>query len=413
MAVFQFCGRLWLSVALEEAIRGCTTIISCVGSVRPSNLWTDFLAMPLLRILRKDVSTWCRDRRHPYFVHFKSTQKALAYAEREQMRRETAAELEDKDDDNRDESSDPSVKRVPRIRFIRISDLCVTQKAWNLIPLLTNALHSMVFRYQDMTEKILSASTLIDTVILRPGDLVDDERDVNTTSLQVSAEGWVPCPSRVSREDVASLAVAASLFDTDHLYKRGKRRRKLTGFDTTSHSSTAAVASSQQALSKAPFHYTLAVRWAGQQLHPYPPQGHFKDGKVDANVCIQAAMKQIQSQEKQERRHRDKPAHASKPSAGNNSSVARFARRLPTVRRGRMKPYGVCVAIPVYFMLIMMSKALLRCVLPHVPGQGWIWPHLLQMGSLVTLATTSVVGRIRTLLSRLPLGRGAQEYISF
>ena len=40
---------------LAEAIRGCT-IISCVGSVRPTNLWTDFLARPVWRLMRKDVS---------------------------------------------------------------------------------------------------------------------------------------------------------------------------------------------------------------------------------------------------------------------------------------------------------------------------------------------------------------------
>ena len=62
--------------ALEEAIRGCTCIISCMGSVRPTNLWKDLLERPFWRLLRKDVSD-------PYYVHYASTRKALAFAKRE------------------------------------------------------------------------------------------------------------------------------------------------------------------------------------------------------------------------------------------------------------------------------------------------------------------------------------------
>lgn len=155
--------------ALQESIKGCTAIISCVGAVRPTNLWSDYLAIPVWRLFRHDVSGWCKDPKHPYYVHYSSTRKVLGFAEREQLRREASAAVFAEEDETQP-------KEIPRIRFVRISDLCVTQKPWDFIPLVTNALHSMVFRYQDMTERLLEESKVLDTVILRPGDLVDDER---------------------------------------------------------------------------------------------------------------------------------------------------------------------------------------------------------------------------------------------
>jgi hypothetical protein len=160
-----------INEALEDAIQDCTTIISCVGAVRRTNLWTDLLARPLWRLLQPNVSTWCRDGRHPYYVHYASTRKAVGYAEREQLKREAAAAALAEE-----ENMDLSTVHVPKIRFVRISDLVVGQSPWDLIPLIVNAFHSMVFRYQEMAEQLLQQSTLLETVIIRPGDLVDDER---------------------------------------------------------------------------------------------------------------------------------------------------------------------------------------------------------------------------------------------
>lgn len=160
-----------LNEALESCIAGATTIISCVGSVRPTNLWKDILARPIWRLLKADVSSWCYDPRHPYYVNYVSTRKALGYAEREQRLREATAMAVAEADD-----IDPESISIPRIRFIRISDLCVGYKPWNFVPLVTNIIQSVVFRYQEMTEQLLEQSTLVETIILRPGDLADEER---------------------------------------------------------------------------------------------------------------------------------------------------------------------------------------------------------------------------------------------
>jgi len=372
--------------ALHEAIKDCTTIISCVGSVRPTNFWTDFIARPLWRLFRKDVSKWCKDPRHPFYVHYSSTRKALCYAEKEQLRREAAVaamnEVNDKEE------------VVPRIRFVRISDLCVAQRPWNFVPILTNIMHSMVFRYQDMTERLLENSALVETVLLRPGDLVDEERDVNTTSLQVNPSGWVPSPSRVGREDVAALAVSAALFNSqpDKKTEDGEKRTL-----------------------DEPFHYTLAVRWAGADLSPYPPQGSMNHGLPDANLCMHSALRTLRREGKRKRRLKMRKAKA------YQEPVLQFAQRIQASRHHKnLKPYGVCVAVPVYMFLTMLAKTLLQSVVPYMPGRSWMMPALARAGELVAMVGAFVVGhlsllhgRLPPLLQRIPLRQAAQKYISF
>ena len=160
-----------INEVLEEAIRDASIIISCVGDVRKTNLWKDAIQRPFVRLLGQDVSRWCSDRTHPYFVHFSTTRKALGYAEREQIRREASLKASAEA-----QGMDTTDLHVPRLRFVRISDNSVSQPPWQFIPLVTNMLHSMVFKYQEMAENLLLQSSLVDSVIIRPGDLVDDER---------------------------------------------------------------------------------------------------------------------------------------------------------------------------------------------------------------------------------------------
>lgn len=158
--------------ALQDALKDCTTVISCVGTCRPTNLWKDVLERPLWRLLKSNVSSWCQDGRHPYYVHYASTRKVLGYVEREQRRREeiASAAMEDEHD------METVTRNIPKIRLIRISDLGVSQKPWQLVPLITNMIQSVVLRYHEMTEHLLESSSVIETVVLRAGDLVDDER---------------------------------------------------------------------------------------------------------------------------------------------------------------------------------------------------------------------------------------------
>lgn len=332
--------------ALQETIKSATTIISCVGEVRRTNFWTDIL--PVWRLLQKDVSKWCADPRHPYYVHYRTTAKVLHLAEQEQKRRDRMAS-----DDN------DAVPTTPRIRIVRISDLCVSQKPWHFIPILTNAFHSMVFRYHDMAERALERSTCIDTITLRPGDLTDDERNAETTTLQVDPRGVVPSPARVGRDDVAALAVAAALHHDNQL-------------DSNNHKKL------EDQQRPPPFHYTLACRWAGEQLHPYPAQGTKLNGLANAHLCMEKVFRTLQ---KQPRRNR--------------------------IRRKPFKPYGICVAIPVYFMLAMMIRSFLFPLLNHIPGLAVALAGLKRLVDPLIMSLAVLLSQLgRSLGHMMPFVRG-------
>lgn len=393
--------------SLRDALRDCTTIISCVGAVRPTNVWSDFLARPLWRLFRSDVSDWCNDPRHPFYVHYHATRTVLNLAEREQLRREAAASaLAACSDDDDAVPDDEELPVVPRIRLIRISDLCVAQPPWYFVPLLTNMLHSVVLRYHDMAEKALEASTLIETVTLRPGDLVDEERDCSTTSLQVDPSGCLPSPNRVGRDDVAALAVAAALFDSK---QRERRRHASDDFEKS------------VPVGDEPFHYTFACRWASDRLDPYPSQGQMADGFADANLCLQSALRTLQERENsrgRRRRRRRLVHHQPKALAAESyQHVARLVK--PTPRK--IKPHGICVAIPVYAVLFWMFRWLLRDAGRWIPGLVCVQPVGSRVNDLLGVCAAVVLGGLSRLqgfvLASLPhwLVRRSyySKYISF
>jgi hypothetical protein len=254
--------------------------------VRPTNIWTDVLARPFWRLLKRDVSSWCKDGRHPFYVHFQATRKVLRLAEHEQKRREANMSCHIEEEEC----------TVPRIRLVRISDVSVAAPPWQLVPLVVNVFRSMVFRYLSMAENLLASSTLIDTVTLRAGDLVDEERNVTTTSLQVAHTGCVASPAIVGTEDVAALAIASGLFPA-------KREKE-------------------------PFHYCLACRWVSENLTPYPAQGKKSDGFNTANLSIQSAVRKL-----------------------------RKRRNLANKSHKELKPYGLWTAIPLYLGLTVLAAS--------------------------------------------------------
>ena len=317
--------------ALQQVMEGCTAIVSCVGSVRTTKPWTDWW---LTRLLSKDVRTWCADLKHPFYTHFYTTRKMLQMAEREQARRNLLYKAQDEADEEeenaellkrrRDKNAPPR-----RIRFVRLSDLAVTQKPWSLVPVLTNALRSMVFRYHEMADDLVARSSELDTVIVRAGDLVDDERDVDEVGVQVLVDDYhigngtiFPSgmdmeattalsdsrkwsPARVGREDVAALLSAAVL----------------APWLSPENQTTASV------------HYTLAVRWSGDAyaMAPYPGQGKKTHGCRSSAKSLQKAVRKLQ-----------------------RGMVPTATSRMPS----KLKPYGVCVAIPLYLTLALVLRNL-------------------------------------------------------
>ena len=166
-----------------------------------------------------------------YRLDYCTTRKVVGYAEKEQIKREAAVlTIAEDDDETKKTNEDESIPTVPKIRYIRLSDLSVVYDAWHLVPVLANTFRSLIFRYHELSEQVLEESTLLDTMTIRPGDVVDEERDPSTTWVQVTGtsrnlrrrkpgghhhaavEGRVPSPHLIGRDDVAALVVAAALF---------------------------------------------------------------------------------------------------------------------------------------------------------------------------------------------------------
>ena len=205
-------------------------------------------------------------------------------------------------------------------------------------------------------------------------------QDVNTTSLQVDPSGIVPGPTRVGREDVASLAIAAALFHAENATKSTE-----DGTNTQ----------------RLPLHLKLGVRWVGESLDPYPAQGTMNDGLPDAHACMSRVLKDYRKRSKRQRRRelkRSLPTNVP-------DSIVRFVK---SQQRRSLKPYGVCVALPVYVFLGLLAKSLVV----YMPGYDKLTPVLARAKGAAAALLASQMPTIRNWLQRIPR-RSAKNFISF
>eukprot|EP00986_Skeletonema_menzelii_P012253 scaffold6677_cov155-Skeletonema_menzelii.AAC.22 len=358
--------------ALHEAVSGATIIISCLSSLRYSNLWTDYLKVPFLRVFRQDASKWCADGTHPYYINYLSTKKILEVAEREQLKRDAYNEFERErllleeqmergrkllmngnDDDAEEEGFESEIaaglrkKRgsrqrqlhlvagenavdlpkngltpssTDRIKFIRVSHSNVGRNPFRIGSIVNNVFRSSVTRFELLGEQLLEKSRLIDTIILRPGEVTDIERDSNFTSLQLCIDGDVPSPNLglVGRDDIADLAVVAALTKTsldDEL-----------SFSSTSNATDVI----KQAKSTArPHHYTWSLRWTGE-------------GSKTTALCF---VKAIKNEMKLSRIRKMKEKKLMQYHLGSQLLSLRAWMR-------RTRPHALSVALTVYVSLI-------------------------------------------------------------
>ncbi|KAL3762379.1 hypothetical protein ACHAW5_000641 [Stephanodiscus triporus] len=379
---------------LRDAMSGATVLISCLGTRRLTNLWTDFLRVPILRIFRgKGVGRWCTDPTHPYYVNYLATKRILERAEAEQRRREAMMEFErersileerlsrgrerqnraregeeeeegfeseiaaglrkkrnhglrgrrdgnDYHSNGRDAVALPKDGKLPssndRIKFIRISHLMVGRSPFRIRNCLTNILWSQVSRFELMGEMLMEENMLVDTIVLRPGDMTDEKRNYNNTSLQLCIDGMVPSPSLVGRDDVADLAVVTALTKTSSL----RTLRPNAGDSGSIISGDVEAPPSQSA-----HHWTWAMRWTGQHLSP--PQGLRPDGSSNAAACFVGAVKE---QTALDRKRKSREIYLESYYGGRE--LMRLTRW-----RHRMKPYAqsLAVTIPVYLTLGIFS----------------------------------------------------------
>jgi hypothetical protein len=182
---FELINRINPSTSkrIPDAISNATAVISTIGTIRSTLPFKDYILKPWRIFL--SAGLWCRDGSHPYYVNYMVHKKVLEYCENAQRKRNRewrvyqnnqkrrASKVKGGTGDNNEEVDE---KKVEKLRIVRISDHCLAHQAWHIVNVITNIFRSMVFKYQEKCEKLLSSSKLVDTIILRPGDLVDDIR---------------------------------------------------------------------------------------------------------------------------------------------------------------------------------------------------------------------------------------------
>jgi len=294
--------------------------------------------------LTVDVSSWCSDKAHPYYANYLSHLRILDLA---------------------------SKHNIPCV--VRLTDLSVGLPAFNLISIFGNIFQSMMFRYHAMTEMMMRKWCLEkedrEVIILRAGDLVNQERDQDTTNLQISHSGKLPYPSYVSKSDVASLALASlRRVEVEKQQKSWQPNNTKKGVKSSKQNMRKG-ASNRNVSFKNKF-TTLAVRWVGENTYPQA-QGFMADGHESAHKCIDK-MKHDNSIEKSSKKIEE--ALMSLPSIngisvdtvgkeGNDENYQRnkkhFQRMNDKEFRKIIKPFARYAGVTVYSFLFIVAWFLL------------------------------------------------------
>ena len=194
----------------------------------------------------------------------------------------------------------------------------------------------------------------------------------------------------------------------------------------------------EKAVIDEPFHYTLACRWVGEELDPYPPQGKKADGKIDAQIALQKTLKQIYREEKRSRklRRRRKNDLSNKDNEDKGRKLLgnyyddddEYEDSTPTVllrlaqqklaqryhKKQRPKPHGLCVAIPTYIFLGLSLKTMIWPLLHVIPGgKTWILPILHSLNEKFVMILSFLMGRLARLIPTTPpwIIRRPKQYI--
>jgi nucleoside-diphosphate-sugar epimerase len=130
------------SDVLEQAVKGCSCIISVSGALRFSKV-TDFL-LPW-RFWNSNVSSWA-DISHPYFCNYQAQCLLVDLAKQHAVE-----------------------------RFVRLTGGTVGFSAFNPFVILMSGLLSMTTRYHFLTENYIRESN-VPYMIIRPGGLMNEDR---------------------------------------------------------------------------------------------------------------------------------------------------------------------------------------------------------------------------------------------
>eukprot|EP00520_Triparma_pacifica_P010556 CAMPEP_0118664518 /NCGR_PEP_ID=MMETSP0785-20121206/18061_1 /TAXON_ID=91992 /ORGANISM="Bolidomonas pacifica, Strain CCMP 1866" /LENGTH=228 /DNA_ID=CAMNT_0006558441 /DNA_START=143 /DNA_END=829 /DNA_ORIENTATION=- len=172
-------GDVTNTESLKEAIMGTQAVLALHGTFCPTPLHK--LLIPIYWATHAPLKLGASPT-HPYFTNYVAMQDIVSICEKYEVE-----------------------------KVVRLTGLSCAFPPYNPVSVLFNALLSFSGRYHRMGEEALRSSDKLQSFILRPGGLSDDERDPSKTTVQMDFVGNLPPPGRVGRKDVAEAAVTAVL----------------------------------------------------------------------------------------------------------------------------------------------------------------------------------------------------------
>jgi hypothetical protein len=144
------------------------------------------------------------------------------------------------------------------------------------------------------------------------------------------------------------------------------------------------------------------MRWVGSQMGPYPQQGVRTQGARDSETALNRALKAVEREANQRARRK----------------TAKLEQRkgplLPTYTSSnglKTKPYGICVAVPLYLFLSVIFKAVVRPLISYIPGLQ-IYAKVLE-DEVTKICSASLAFIWLYLRKLLPWLAQRKQYISF
>ena len=130
-------------------------------------------------------------------------------------------------------------------------------------------------------------------------------------------------------------------------------------------------------------------------------KGSKSDGLPDAHQCMTRALKQHRKNEQKRKRRRKLKSETNIP-----NSIARYA----SSRQRSIKPYGIFVAVPVYFLLWVIVTNMCRYI-PYY--HATVAPALSRIRSAAGVAIMGRVPSVRGWLRGILKKGGGKSFISF
>ena len=172
--------------------------------------------------------------------------------------------------------------------------------------------------------------------------------------MSVSVDGKLPGPLNVGRDDVATLATLAAIFDLDPPVKKERGAYSVDGTTTTNQIFKHREQPRQKMGDSKPRHWNIAVGWTGDN----------EIGYKNADKCMEYIVKEHGRRQKSKRRKR---------AILNANPISRlfvqpYQRTVQKTRERTLKPYRLFVFLPMFMLVYPTILSVLVVIGKQIPA---------------------------------------------